>query len=57
MQALQGVLAAKKAAEFRCRAEDARRRAAASEDEKQKAMHLRRKEEFEKLALEAEREL
>ena len=57
MQALQGVLAAKKAAELRVRGEDARRRAAACEDEKQKAMHLRRKEEFEKLALEAEREL
>ena len=56
MQALQGVLAAKKAAELRVRAEDAKRRAAACEDEDQKAMHLRRKEEFEKLAIEAEQD-
>ena len=56
MQTLQGVLAAKKAAELRIRAEDARRRAAASDDENQKAMHLRRSEEFEKLAIEAEQD-
>ena len=54
METLRDVFNAKKAAEFRARAEDAKRRAAASGDDKEKAMHLRRKEEFEKLALEAE---
>ena len=51
---LTGVLAAKKAAELRIRAEDAKRRAATSDNEGQKAMHLRRQKEFEKLAVDAE---
>ena len=54
MQKPNDALAKKKAAELRIRAEDAKRRASSCEDEKQKAMHLRRQEEFEKLASEAD---
>ena len=54
MQKLQGALAKRQAAELRIRAEDAKRRASCCEDEKQKAMHLRRMEEFEKMASESE---
>ena len=52
--ALLGVLAAKKAAELRVRAEDARRRATASSDAIQRAAHLRRHEDFEKRAARVE---
>ena len=51
---MTGAPAVKKAAELRIRAEDARRRAASSRDVEEKAMHLRRKKEFEKMALESE---
>lgn len=53
--ALLGVMAAKSAAEWRVRAEDARRRAPASADPMQKAEHLRRQEEFDKMAASVER--
>ena len=53
--ALLGVMSAKRAAELRVRAEDARRRAVASADPMQKAEHLRRQAEFDKMAASIER--
>ena len=53
--ALLGLMAAKRAAELRVRAEDARRRAIASADPMQKAEHLRRQQQFDKMAASTER--
>jgi hypothetical protein len=52
---MNGLIGATKAAEFRIKAEDAKRRAKTAKTEREKLAHLRRQEDFEKLASDEEK--